>query len=73
MLSIYLGPSGKPALAQGQDSPSTGPNGDPGPHYSQTSVPGAKLLATGRMNALREGRKEEEAPAVVGLAGLEIK
>ena len=31
----------------------------PGPHYSQTSVPAAKLLATGRMNALRQGRKRK--------------
>ena len=30
-------------------------NGGPGPRYSQTSVPGAELLATGRMNALRQG------------------
>ena len=56
---VYLGPSGKPPLPQGQDSPSAGPNGGPGPHYSQTSVPGAKLLATGRMNALRQERKKK--------------
>ena len=31
----------------------------PGPHYSQTSVPGAEVLATGRMNALRQGRKRK--------------
>ena len=28
---VYLGPSGKPHLPQGQDSPSTGPKGGPGP------------------------------------------
>lgn len=28
---VYLGPSGKPHLPQGQDSPSTGPNGGPVP------------------------------------------
>ena len=27
--------------------------------YSQTSVPGAELLATGRMNALKQGRKRK--------------
>ena len=45
---------------------STGPNGGPGPRYSQTSVPGAKLLATGRMNALRQGRKRK-LPQLWGL------
>ena len=63
MLSIYLGPSGKPALAQGQDNPSTGPSRDPGP---KTSVPSAELLATGRMNALRQGRKRK-LPQLWGL------
>ena len=53
------GPPEKPPLPQGQDSPSTGPSGGPGPCYSQTSVPGAELLATGRMNALRQGRKRK--------------
>ena len=38
----------------------------PGPHYSQTSVPAAKLLATGRMNALRQGRKRK-LPQLWGL------
>ena len=33
--------------------------GRPRAHYSQTSVPGAKLWATGRMNALRQGRKRK--------------
>ena len=46
-------------LPQGQDSPSTGPNRGRGPCYSPTSVPGAELLATGRMNALRQGRKRK--------------
>ena len=63
---VYLGPSGKPPLPQGQDSPSTGPNGGPGPRYSQTSVPGAELLATGKMNALRQGRKRK-LPKLWGL------
>ena len=31
----------------------------PQAHYSQTSVPGAELLATERMNALRQGRKRK--------------
>ena len=56
-VKVHLGPSGKPPLPQGQESPSTGPRGGPEPRYSQTSVPGAELLATGRMNALRQGRK----------------
>ena len=34
--------------------------------YSQTSVPGAELLATGRMNALRQGRKRK-LPQLWGL------
>ena len=63
---VYLGPSGKPPLPQGQDSPSTGPNRGPGPCYSQTSVPGAEVLATGRMNALRQGRKRK-LPQLWGL------
>ena len=63
---VDLGPSGKPHLPQGQESPSTGPSGGPGPHYSRTSVPGAKLLATGRMNALRQGRKRK-LPQLWGL------
>ena len=63
---VYLGPFGKPPLPQGQDSPSTGPNGGPGPCHSQTSVPGAELLATGRMNALRQGRKRK-LPQLWGL------
>ena len=53
---VYLWPTRKPHLPQGQDSPSTGPNRDPGP---KTSVPSAELLATGRMNALRQGRKSK--------------
>ena len=56
---VYLGPSRKPPLPQGQDSPSTGPSGGPWPCYSQTSVPGAEVLATGRMNALRQGRRRK--------------
>ena len=28
---VYIWPSGKPHLPQGQDSPSTGPKGGPGP------------------------------------------
>ena len=63
---VYLGPSRKPHLPQGQDSPSTGPKGGPGPCYSQTSVPGAEVLATGRMNALRQGRKRK-LPQLWGL------
>ena len=55
---VYLRPSGKPHLPHGQESPSTGPNGGPGP-LQQTSVPGAEVLATGRMNALRQGRKRK--------------
>ena len=35
---VYLGPSGKPPLPQGQESPSTGLYGGAGPRYSQTSV-----------------------------------
>ena len=42
------------------------PSGGPGPRYSQTSVPGAELLATGRMNALRKGRKRK-LPQLWGL------
>ena len=57
------GPPKKPYLPQGQDSPSTGPNRDPGP---KTSVPSAELLATGRMNALRQGRKRK-LPQLWGL------
>ena len=34
--------------------------------YSQTSVPSAELLATGRMNALRQGRKRK-LPQLLGL------
>ena len=63
---VYLGPSGKPLLPQGQNSPSTGPNRGPGPCYSQTSVPSAELLATRRMNALRQGRKRK-LPQLWGL------
>ena len=63
---VYLGPTRKPHLPQGQDSCSTGPNGGPGPHYSQTSVPGAELLATGRKNALRQGRRRK-LPQLWGL------
>lgn len=62
MLAAALGKSisGPPEnliCPQGQDSPSTGPNGGPGPHYSQTSVPTTEVLVTGRMNAPRQGRK----------------
>ena len=67
---VYLRPSGKPHLPQGQDSPSTSPKGGPGPHYSQTSVPGASFGHW--KNECPKARKEEEAPAVVGLADLEI-
>ena len=38
----------------------------PGPRYSQTSVPGAELLAIGRMKALRQGRKRK-LPQLWGL------
>ena len=55
---VYLRPSRKPHLPQGQDSSSTGPKGGPRPRYSQTSVPSAELLATGRVNVLRQGRKK---------------
>ena len=40
--------------------------GRPRARYSQTSVPGAELLATGRMNALRQGRKRK-LPQLWGL------
>ena len=60
------GPPKKPYLPQGQDSPSTGPNGVPRPRYSQMSVPGAKILAIGRMNVLRQGRKRK-LPQLWGL------
>ena len=56
---VYLGPSGKPPLPQGQDSPSTCPNGGPGPRYSQTSVACAEVLAPEQINALRQGRKRK--------------
>ena len=63
---VYLGPSGKPHLPQGQDSPSAGHSRGPRPRYSQTSVPSAEVLATGRMNALRQGRKRK-LPQLWGL------
>ena len=66
---VYLGPSGKPPLPQGQDSPSSDPRRGSGPHYSQTSVPSAELLHW--KNECPKSRKEEEALEVVGLADLE--
>ena len=63
---VYLGPSRKPSLPQGQASPSTSPTGGPGPHYSQTSAPGAKVLATEIMNALKQGRRRK-LPQLWGL------
>ena len=42
------------------------PTEDPGPHYSQTIVPGAHVLATGRINSLRQERKRK-LPQLWGL------
>ena len=36
---VYLGPSGKPHLPQGQDSPSAGPKGGPGPVTAKPVCP----------------------------------
>ena len=52
------------ALRRTSSAPGTGQSfswsqGRPRARYSQTSVLGAKLLATGRMNALRQGRKRK--------------
>ena len=66
---VYLGPSGKPHLPQGQDSPSASPKGGPGP---VTAKPVCPVQAFGHWkNERPKARKEEEAPAIVGLAGLE--
>ena len=68
---VYLGPSRKPSLPQGQDSPSTSSTGGPGPRYSQTSVPSAKVLATEIMNALRQGRRRK-LPQLWGLLSCKL-
>ena len=69
---VYLGPSGKPHLPQGQDSPSTCPKGGPGPGPLQPNRC-ARCQAFGHWkNECPKARKEEEAPAVVGLADLNI-
>ena len=63
---VYLGPSGKPHLPQGQDQSFNQSQGRPRARYSQTGVPNAEVLATGRMNALRQGRKRK-LPQLWGL------
>ena len=69
---VYLRPSRKPPLPQGQDSPPTGPNGGPGAPLQPNHC--AWCVAFGHWkNECTTARKEEEAPAVVGLADLEIK
>ena len=62
--------SGKRPLPQGQDSPSTSPNRGPSPLQRNQC---ARCRAFGPWkNECPKARKEEEAPAVVGLADLEI-
>ena len=65
---VYLGPFGKPHLPQGQDSPSAGRKGSPGP---VTAKPVCRAFGHWK-NECPKARKEEEAPTVVGFAGLEI-
>ena len=76
MLAAALGNSsehfstakGKNTLApefRGQDSPAASPNGGPGPRYRNQRA-WCRVLATGRMNALRQGRKRK-LPQLWGL------
>ena len=67
--TVYLGPSGKPTLPQGQDSPSTGPNWAP---LQPNQCSGCGAFGQWK-NECPKARKEEEAPAVWGLADLEVK
>ena len=62
--SLLLWESLSRALWKISSAPGTGQSFNqsqrrPGPRYSQTSVPGAELLATERMNALRQERKRK--------------
>ena len=71
VLAAALGKSISQALQKTSSAPETGQSFSrsqrrPQAHYSQTSVLGAELLATGRMNALRQGRKRK-LPQLRGL------
>ena len=50
---------------RGQDSPAASPNRGPGPRYRNQRA-WCRVLATGRMNALRQGRKRK-LPQLWGL------
>ena len=52
----------KTSTAPGTGESFSRAQGRPRANYSRTSVPGAELSATGRMNALRQGRKRKLPP-----------
>ena len=67
---VYLGPSQKPHLPQGQNSPSASPKGGPGPIQPNQCAwcPCAWCPAFGHWkNECPKARKEEKAPQLWGL------